>query len=164
LRGLRRVQNRPGTVPNPAPDCQRRISRSRRPNRPNASILGEVVKCGAPALTGERGLLKGVNPGKVPEAKVAALPHGAFVSVSAREPVLRGGVFPARFGLHLARQKIVHQALAGHPAPAGRRISSSTRRAARWVTGVHVARRRGSRRGRRRRARASIRGRRKSES
>jgi hypothetical protein len=95
-----------------------------------------VVKCGALALTGERGLLKGVNPEKVPEAKVAALSRGAFVSVSNRGPV-----FPAQFGLHLARQKIVHQALARYPAPAGRPISSSTRRGARRVTGVCVARR-----------------------
>jgi hypothetical protein len=52
-----------------------------------------VTECVAFALTGERGLLKVVNTCDVPEAEVAALPNGAFVSVSDRGAVLRGRVF-----------------------------------------------------------------------
>jgi len=66
---------------------------TQRPNRLNESILGEVTECVAFALTGERGLLKVVNTCDVPEDEVAALPNGAFVSVSARGAVLRGRVF-----------------------------------------------------------------------
>jgi hypothetical protein len=66
---------------------------TQRPNRLNESILGEVTECVAFALTGERGLLKVVNTCDVPEAEVAALPNGAFVSVSDRGAVLRGRVF-----------------------------------------------------------------------
>lgn len=66
---------------------------TQRPNRLNESILGEVTECVCFSMTGERGLLKVVNTCDVPEAEVAGLANGQFVSVSDRGGVLRGRVF-----------------------------------------------------------------------